>query len=253
MDILFLGTAGALPSVSRGYTALAIRAGRKVVLVDTGDCAIQKMLRVGWNPLDIEYIFITHLHPDHSSGLPSIIHILWMMGRRSSLSIFTPKPFASEMQSIITAYGLDRLEGLTLKVSLIRLADSVVVEDTSLEIHTFPVRHSIPNVGVKVVYGGKKVVYTSDTEPCEAVVRNAGCADILIHESNESAYITGGQRGHSTARDAGRIAHQSGVGELFLVHLGPALMDREKDIVREAREEFGGKVTVPNDLDVLTL
>ncbi len=253
MEILFLGTAGAMPTVLRDNTALAVRIEGVILLIDTPGCIVQKMMKVGWNPVDIRYVIITHIHPDHAYGLPSLIHVLWMMGKKGGLDLFLPESFLVKMQSVIDAYGLHSLRDFSLKFSPVSLAGSTVIKGENFEVNTFPVRHSIPNVGVKVVWDDKKVVYTSDTELCESVVENARNADILIHESNESLYLTGGQRGHSTAKDAGRVAHWSGAKKLFLVHIGPALTDKVEDLIREAGEEFEGEIIVPNDLDVVVV
>jgi ribonuclease Z len=56
--------------------------------------------------------------------------------------------------------------------------------------------------------------------------------------------------GHLTARQAAELAHEAGVGHLFLVHISRRYSDRE--IMREAREVFPD-TTVPRDLDQYTI
>jgi len=66
------------------------------------------------------------------------------------------------------------------------------------------VEHSVPTVAVKVTSKetGMTIVYSSDTEPCEALARLAQGADILIHEG------TGDYAGHSTPAQAGAMARR---------------------------------------------
>jgi ribonuclease Z len=95
---------------------------------------------------------------------------------------------------------------------------------------------------------GRKLVVTGDTRPCPATVEASRGADVLVHEATfgdpeaERALETD----HSTAREAGRIAREAGVGRLILTHLSTRY-DREfEPLLAQAREEFG-EVAVAHD------
>src|SRR5262249_60466184 len=47
-----LGSSGAVPSAERDTTALAVRAGGTVCLIDVGGSPVQKLRRVGGDPVD---------------------------------------------------------------------------------------------------------------------------------------------------------------------------------------------------------
>ena len=254
MKLLFLGTASAIPGKDRDNTSIAFDLNGEIFLVDCPGSVVQKLLKANWNPLKIKNVLISHAHTDHVYGLPSLIHVLWLMGKKDEMKIYTPSAHVESIRELINSLGLFEKEGMfPIVIEGIPLEDKQIFKVKGFSITTFPVKHPLPNVGVVVTFENRKVVYSSDTEPCDNVLKHAKGADILIHESNESLYITGGREGHSTARDAGRMAKESNVKTLYLVHLGPSLFDRIDDVIKEAKEVFEGEVIIPQDLEEVLL
>jgi len=91
-------------------------------------------------------------------------------------------------------------------------------------------------------------VYSSDTEPCDAVATLARGAHTLIHEATFSERRTRGVGVHSTAAQAGEIAARAGVRRLILAHIDVAHhgdLEAHRD---EARSRFAGEVEVAQEL-----
>jgi ribonuclease Z len=97
----------------------------------------------------------------------------------------------------------------------------------------------------EVKHSKKVVAYSCDTEPCEAVVRLAGGADVLIHEASGAFY------GHSSAAQAAGIARKAEVGQLYLIHY-PSKVEPE-DLIAEASQSFDGQVKVTKDFMEIAL
>ncbi len=99
---------------------------------------------------------------------------------------------------------------------------------------------------------GRKLVITGDTRPCDATAIAADGADLLVHDSSfaDSEADRAAETGHSTAREAARVAAEAGVGMLALVHISARHF--VPDILAEAREEFGA-VEAPRDFDLIEL
>jgi ribonuclease Z len=97
---------------------------------------------------------------------------------------------------------------------------------------------------VGVEQKGRKIVYSGDTEPCEAMLKLAAGADLLIHEATyaDCDKALAERSGHSTARQAAEIARDAGAKRLILTHFSPRY-EREEDapmeeLLAEAREVF---------------
>jgi len=86
---------------------------------------------------------------------------------------------------------------------------------------------------------GRKVVYSGDTRPCDAVIELARGADVLIHESmfsHEDLESTK-DAAHTTTKQAAEVALKAGVKKLYLTHISQRYTEPEK-LLAEAREVF---------------
>ena len=98
---------------------------------------------------------------------------------------------------------------------------------------------------------GRKVVYSGDTRPCEAVESLSTDADVLIHDSTLSSEQSAlaSEFGHSTAAEAAEIAKSAGVEALYLVHISPRYEDASV-LLAEATNVFPNS-HIAHDLDVV--
>lgn len=86
---------------------------------------------------------------------------------------------------------------------------------------------------------GIKIVYTGDTRYCEKLIDFATGADLLIHEATFASDLANiaYEEGHSTAKDAARIAKAANVKKLIMTHISSRYKDA-KIHEEEAREIF---------------
>ncbi len=92
MEFTFLGTSAGTPTRSRNVTALALsRSGHKPwYLVDCGEATQHQLLRTRYSVMQLRAIFITHIHGDHTFGLPGLLTSASMLGRDEPLDIIAP-------------------------------------------------------------------------------------------------------------------------------------------------------------------
>lgn len=251
MHFAFLGTAGAVPSLGRDNTALAFTDGAETVLVDCGGSPIQKLLLAAIDPLTVNHVVITHLHVDHAYGLPSLARNLGLLGRRASLRVACREEHAAPLRTLLEVFRLvGRADLYPIEIAPVRArAGAPVVTAGPFAVTASPNAHgNMPNLALRVdVKGGSSVVYSSDTEPCEAVVDLARGCDTLIHEAT---YAEGdGHRvgTHSTAAQAGEVAARAGVRRLILTHLDARHHDHTARLAAEALTRFTGEVEIAEE------
>lgn len=93
--------------------------------------------------------------------------------------------------------------------------------------------------------------YCSDTMYNPAVADDVRGVDVLYHESTyaDDSAAKAAPRGHSTAREAARIAAAAGVGRLILGHYSKAY-DSDEPFVREASEVFPDVIAATEGLKI---
>ncbi len=96
---------------------------------------------------------------------------------------------------------------------------------------------------------GQRFAFIMDTRLCENVLALAERADLLVIESTYlSAEADLARRfGHLTARQAARVAQESGVRKLVLTHFSQRYLEPER-FHEEAAAEFSGEIVVASDL-----
>src|SRR5262245_46125309 len=83
--VITLGTGTPVPNPERSGPATAVVIGRRVLLFDAGPGVMRRMAAAGL-PIDgVTAAFITHLHSDHTLGLPDLILTSWVMGRSTPM------------------------------------------------------------------------------------------------------------------------------------------------------------------------
>lgn len=252
MRFAFLGTSGAIPSRERDTTALVFVADSGAALVDCGGSPVQKLELAGVDPRALRVVLVTHLHPDHAYGLPSLVQNLRLLGRTDALTVLCRPEHVARLRTLLELFGLWERPGmfpLTLRGLDLR-EGARAFELPPLGVSTSPNDHGdMPNVAVRVDVAGRAagVVYSSDTRPCDAVVALARDADTLIHEATFPERARGRFGAHSTAAEAGEVAARAGVRRLILTHIEADYHGEVDALAAEARTRFGGVVEIAQE------
>lgn len=90
-DVCLLGTGGMAPLPKRALTSCLVRFGGSSLLIDCGEGTQVTLREQGWSFKDIDYIFFTHYHGDHISGLPGLLLSIGNCDRTEPLTLVGPK------------------------------------------------------------------------------------------------------------------------------------------------------------------
>jgi ribonuclease Z len=99
---------------------------------------------------------------------------------------------------------------------------------------------------------GQRFAFIMDTRLCDAAFALAGGADMVVCESTfaDTEAALAREYGHLTARQAGRIAAESGARLLVLTHFSQRYDSSDgQRLAGEAAMAFGGEVVLAQDLD----
>jgi len=254
-EIVLLGTGAAFPPLERENTSLALIWEGGVWLVDCGASPHKRLQLAGLDPRELRGILITHHHPDHLYGLPSLVHCLIPTPREEPLVLLAPPAALKCALRVLEAFDLmERAEApispMEVPVNLGRgIEPEPVFELEGLRLWTAPVDHTLEGVGLRAESGGRVMAYSGDTSPCEGVSLLARGAHLLVHEStfreSDRARMP---RGHSTAADAGMAAAEAEVETLLLVHFLESTLSDAGALKTEASRTFSGQVEIGEEL-----
>lgn len=93
LRVTFLGT-GAGPAVGAEWAgpSTLVEFGNEAILIDAGRGLVQRLQLLNRRVLEISSVFLTHLHSDHTVGLPEFWLSDWWKERRSRpLEVRGPK------------------------------------------------------------------------------------------------------------------------------------------------------------------
>jgi len=247
LKLTILGSADAVADAYHENTYMVLQGGQSSLLIDCGGSPMARLDRVNVNLETLDGLLVTHHHPDHIYGVPVLLLGLWQMGRERPFAIYgsrrTLQVIPRMMQLMEWQVWPDMYPVTYHEIPWEEKA--LVIDHDEYAVYTSPVQHLMPTVGLRIESkkGGKALAYSSDTRPCESVVRLAQDADILIHES------AGPFPGHTTPAQAGEIAQRAGVKRLVLIHY--PVFTEDLDAWRGvAAAMFNGPVELAEDFKV---
>jgi ribonuclease Z len=197
MKITFIGTGSGKTSLTRNHSSVFIQYGKSNLLLDTGDGISRAFLSQNIFFNHIKNILITHFHPDHFSGLFSLIIQMKLSGRKTPLTIYIDKKLTNTLENLLTNTYLFR-EKMKFQLSVIpTCAEKEFSISPGFFINTFQnshiIREKYPKKYSKVSFvsnsilltvGKKRIVYTSDIGKAEDVmIPELKSPDILISET----------------------------------------------------------------------
>ena len=273
-QVVLLGTGTPNPDPARSGPAVAVVAHGAAYLVDAGPGIVRRAAAAesrGVKALgqpNLRIVFFTHLHSDHTLGLPDLIFSPWVMNRVVPLEVYGPPGIAAMVDHLERAYAADvanRTTGLQPHTSdgwravAHEVTPGVVYRDSNVTVTAFLVPHDgwAQAFGYRFEARDRTIVISGDTRASDSIVAACRGCDVLVHEVYSEAGLAtrppDWQRyhrdAHTSGPEVGGIAERARPKLLLLYH--SLLWGQTPDeVVREVRSRFSGRVIFANDLEV---
>ena len=272
-QIVLLGTGTPNADPERSGPSVAIVVNGTPYLVDFGPGVVRRAAAAakdvpGLAVKNLKHAFVTHLHSDHTAGLPDLILTPWVLERNEPLEIYGPAGLASMTDHILRAYQEDidiRLHGGEpsnkegYKVNAHQITPGVVYKDNNVTVTAFAVHHGEwPQAfGYKFQTPDRTIVISGDCTPSPAVVENCNGCDVLIHEVYSATALAkrtpDWQKYHSSYHTSStQLAELATKAKPKLLVLYHQLIwsSTESQLLDEIRKGYSGKVISGHDLDI---
>ena len=194
--VTLLGTSTPNPLPDRFGPSTLVEAGGERLLFDCGRGATIRLWQLKI-PLGTVKLFITHLHSDHTVGIPD----LWLTGfaplpygrRNAPFEVWGPKGTAEMMSYLEKAYEADienrrefipNFDPQRVAIAAKDIEEGIVFDRNGVRVTAFKVKHANLKdaFGFRVDYRGHAVVISGDMAPNENFIKYAQGADVVIHE-----------------------------------------------------------------------
>lgn len=218
MKIQILGSGTCIPSRRRGSSSYLISLNSKNILFDCGNGTTWKLEKTGVSYLDIDYIFITHFHPDHNADLiPFLFATKYpaVKERTEPLYIWGPEGFKNFFNSLKNVYN-EWIEPECLEVNEFDSTDNIY---DGFVLSCLKTPHTNNSLAYKLESGNKSVVYSGDTDYSDSFVDFASGTDLLIIECSLPDRLK--RPGHLTPQEVIKIANLSKPKRLVTTHMYP--------------------------------
>ncbi len=274
-QIVMLGTGNPNADPLHSGPAVAVIAHGKVYLVDAGpgvvrraaaahDAGVAELVMPALNR-----VFITHLHSDHTLGLPDLMLSPWVLDRADPLTVYGPPGVAAMVEHLTAAYSADidnRLHGLEpinktgWNTRAVEIAPGIVYRGDGMSVTAFAVQHGDWEHAYGYLFetAKRRIVISGDTTPSAEIVAQCHGCDVLVHEVYS---VAGFKRkppdwqkyhahSHTSTAQLAQIAKQAQPKLLVLYHqLYWGSTDDE--LLREIRDAgYAGKLVSARDLGV---
>jgi ribonuclease BN (tRNA processing enzyme) len=266
--LTLLGTAGG-PGGHRRRSGIAslVEIGGSRFLVDAGVGVVRQLAHAGLTVGEIGTVFLTHLHDDHTAGLPSLMTFRHTM-RQGPLTLIGPPGTQALRNGVLTYMSTNTairgeegrlvdpatlFEARDVEPGIIYAEGEVTVtavENTHYALTTFPTDQR--SYALRFDAPDRSIVFTGDTGESSAVEELARGADILVSEMVTDADVAAVpppvqahmRAEHLSPAQVGRLAAAAGVGTVVLSHY----TDASPAELAEIRGEFAGEIVAGEDL-----
>jgi len=272
--LVLLGTGTPFADPERSGPSLAIVVNEQAYIVDCGPGVVRRAAQASaqftaLKVANLNKLFITHLHTDHTVGYSDMIFTPAVLDRPNALSVWGPKGLKKMTNHILNAYKEDmdvRINGLEMgnkegyKVLVQEISKGgYIYEDSNVKVKAFMVHHGSWDyaLGYRFETKDKVIVVSGDCTYSEALIENAKDCDILVHEvyseeglnKREDRWKKYHSTFHTSSTQVATIANLVRPKLLVLNH--QLLFGASKEsLLQEIKRTYTGPLVYGNDLDV---
>nr|WP_238352694.1 MBL fold metallo-hydrolase [Kribbella solani] len=236
MRLTVLGCATPYPAVDNPCSGYLVTCGETKIWVDAGTGTLGPLQRHA--RLDeLDAIWISHLHADHTADLLTAYYgaLYADVTLTAPIPLYGPPGIADRLAGFLT--NTSTRSPIESAFAVTELYDKHEATVGAVQLTTRAVEHGMAAFAVRMSSGGRSLVYSGDTAPCDNLTALAADCDVLLCEADA---VGDGGGVHHTAEQAGDTAAASRSNRLIVTHVGRALSPA--GAARRAARRFGGQV-----------
>jgi ribonuclease Z len=143
LRVIFLGTAGSVPTPKRSLPATLIQRKGEQIMFDCGEGVQRQMIKAKTGFHKKMKVFVSHMHGDHVLGLPGLLQTMALLDREEKLDIYGPPGIERFLEDIRQTVQFV----LTFPVEIHEILKAgIVCEEEEYFVQAVWANHVIPNL-----------------------------------------------------------------------------------------------------------
>ncbi len=244
VTLTFLGTGDAFGSGGRLQSSIHVDDRRAPFLLDCGATAPLAMKRFGLNGSAVQGIFVTHLHGDHTCGIPFLLREAQVLGTdRGPLTVAGPAGIEGHVRSMMDSlfpgpWGRE----LGFDLAFVELEALRPCMWRDVVVTPFPAVHSplTRPLSLRVETAGRIIACSGDTEWNPHLADAARGADLFVCEC---FHLSGPRKNHLDYQTLLENHHLLHAGRIVLTHMNAAVLEHA-GALRFERAHDGMRITI---------
>ena len=212
MKLTVIGNYGPYPTKKGSATSCYLYEDKEKILLDFGSGSIANLSSV-CDIKDIDYIYVSHLHFDHTSDLLPLRYLL--SDKKKKMKIITQ---FSNSDYYKVLFDCPQFE-------VINVDKNSTLNIGNLKLSFFETVHPVANLGIKIK-GEKTFIYTGDTVYYNGIEEDLKGADVVLVDALKGDDFEGP---HMRTSEAIKLQQELG-GTYILTHRSNYIIDESKDV-----------------------
>jgi len=221
MKIKILGSGTSIPSLKRVSSAYLVVTEKCNVLIDIGPSVVRRLLEFGYTVDNIDVIFLTHFHVDHTADLSTFFFACnyGEVQRTKPLLIAGGSGIKRFYKNLSKVYPWILPNAYVLDVYDFR---NGALEIFDIKARAAKVNHNKESVGIRIDKDGRSVVFSGDTDYSNNLVKLVKNTDLLVVDC---AFPERKVKGHLNLNVLEEIVKKAAPKRVLLSHLYPEWED----------------------------
>jgi ribonuclease Z len=248
MKLTILGSGTFVPQLNRNCSSYLIEIGNEKIMFDFGRGTIHNLLKLKTNLYDLDKIFISHMHTDHSSELPPFISFVIDNPEKKKLkdkyTIFGAKGTKKRISKLLESFNLHKHKNIG-RIQIKELSDKEIVKGKNWKIKVFKTKHggNLDCLSYRLESKKKVLFYLGDSAYSKELIEGCQNSDVAVLEATLPERWK--SKEHMNGREAGKLATRANVKNLIVTHVANTYLPEVK---KDIRKEYKGKFSIAKDL-----
>ncbi len=249
INLTVLGSGTLQPTPSRGCSGYLLKIDNSTILLDSGSGTLRQLSLCSVLAEDIDYIFFSHLHVDHTADLIPLLFAKRHASRhnKKNISIYGPRGFKVFFEKLSQLFQTS-IEPISYKINVFEY-ELKEFDFSNFSVTFMHVQHTENSCGFRIQDTHNTLfAYTGDTDYCDNLIALCKDCDIAVIECSfpDDAKVSG----HMVPYEVGKIAQEAGCKRVLLTHMYPNT--DKSELIASCKRYFDGEIAVAEDLHTYT-